>query len=56
MEPHGDLGEGREGGKTDEVNLVGGLDEVVIGGVLEVQGKHTLLLEVSFVCGGKKKG
>ena len=34
---------------AEQVNGVGGLDLVVVGGVREGQGKHTLLLQVGFM-------
>lgn len=37
VETHGDLGLGGKGLNTEKVDLVGGLDLVVIGGVLEVE-------------------
>lgn len=41
---------------AEQVNLVGGLDLVVVGRVGEGQGKHTLLLEVGLVDTGEGTG
>ena len=38
---------------AEEIDSVGGLDLVVVGGVREGQRKHTLLLQVGFVLEGK---
>lgn len=42
-----------EGGKTSDVNLVGSLELVVVLGVDEGKGKHTLLLQVGLVDTGE---
>ncbi len=45
-----------EGLETEDVNLVGGANLVVVGGVNERQGKHTLLLQVGLVDTGERTG
>lgn len=56
VELHRHLGEGGKGLDADEVDLVGGLDAVVVGGVLEVEGEHALLLEVGLVDTSERAG
>lgn len=46
VEDHGDLREGSKSLNTDEINDILRLNLVVIGSVLEVQRKHSLLLEI----------
>lgn len=54
VEAEGDGGTLGEVLHADDVNLVLGLDLLVVGGVLEVKREHTLLLEVGPERGGKR--
>jgi hypothetical protein len=56
VETHGDGRLGSEGLDTDEVDLVSGLDAVVVRGVREREGEETLLLTVGLVDTSERPG